>query len=101
MLATQISTRPSTSRSPALPARPGGACHAALPPARAHRARHETRIGPSLPHHLTETPARLPAACAKATSPAKEVSDMTRLAERLGYLGQRYVAWRDPRPFKR
>jgi hypothetical protein len=26
---------------------------------------------------------------------------MTRLAERLGYLWQRYVAWRDPRPFKR
>jgi hypothetical protein len=41
-----------------------------------------------------------PAAGAKATS-AKEVSDMIRLAERLGYLWQRYVAWRDPRPFKR
>jgi hypothetical protein len=26
---------------------------------------------------------------------------MTRLAERLGYLWQRYVAWHDPRPFKR
>jgi hypothetical protein len=32
---------------------------------------------------------------------AKEVSDMNRLAERLGYLWQRYVAWRDPRPFNR
>jgi hypothetical protein len=44
---------------------------------------------------------RLPAVYAKATSLAKEVSDMTRLAERLGYLWQRYVAWRDPRPFNR
>jgi hypothetical protein len=26
---------------------------------------------------------------------------MTRLAERLGYLWQRYVAWYDPRPFNR
>jgi hypothetical protein len=26
---------------------------------------------------------------------------MTRLAERLGYLWQRYVAWRSPRPFER
>jgi hypothetical protein len=26
---------------------------------------------------------------------------MTRLAERLGYLWQRFVASRDPRPFKR
>jgi hypothetical protein len=32
---------------------------------------------------------------------SEEVSDMTRLAERLGYLWQRYVAWHDPRPFKR
>jgi len=37
--------------------------------------------------------------CIRFTS--KEVSDMNRLAERLGYLWQRYVAWHDPRPFKR
>jgi hypothetical protein len=29
------------------------------------------------------------------------VSDMNRLAERLGYLWQQYVAWRGPRPFNR
>jgi hypothetical protein len=81
---------------------PGRAEHA-----KQHRLRPD-QIGPDmephqagLRHHLTSPPGPSTWAYAEATSSAKEVSDMNRLAERLGYLWQRYVAWRDPRPFNR
>ena len=80
----QTARRHSRRTSPqTLLARPSGACQTALNiPAGPHRDRHRAadREGNNPPFDLTFGP-RLPAAYAKATSLAKEVSDMTRLAK--------------------
>jgi hypothetical protein len=90
------------STSPDIAARPSGACQTAPTPAGPHGDRTlSLRSGGSDPRFDLTRGRRSPALYAKPTSLAKEVSDMNRLAERLGYLWQRYVAWRDPRPFNR